>query len=209
MFFIVFIAIIVSKPLETIAFSNVLNVEIQNFKKEQIQNYEKLTIAYFEAETENIKLIIRNDEVGSEYYTVLLEEQEKEKTASIAAMKKLVANSNYYAQSIVFLNSKYPQCWILTLFVVFLFLYPAYQKRFIGEKEVGDEFNAKKEQIERELVIREYTAFKEMYANIFKEKFGEKFEFQEDYIDAPFNTKKKKDETDYLTESDLIADLYA
>ncbi|MBL0310575.1 MAG: DUF4407 domain-containing protein [Bacteroidetes bacterium] len=56
--FICFIAIIVSKPLEALVFSNQLSSEIATYKQEQIQKYTVITSEYFDAETQQLKTII-------------------------------------------------------------------------------------------------------------------------------------------------------
>lgn len=207
--FIVFIATMISKPLETLIFADKLSTDIQTFKEQQIEDYEKLTRSYYEEETATIKLIIQNDGEDSEVYLSLLEESNKEREAAITDMKSLINNSTYYTQSIIILNSKYPVCWLFTVLIVIVFLYPAYQKRFIGEQDIYDKFYKIKKHLEQGLVKREYQQFKVTYARIFKERFNKDIEFQEDYLDPPFNTKKKVEEVEYLTESDLISDLYA
>jgi ABC-type multidrug transport system fused ATPase/permease subunit len=211
--FICFIAIIVSKPIETILFSMPLEDEIKNYKQEQIDKYKKSTSEYYDAETKNLKLIIKKQknlydnaetsQIGN--YEKLLKKKELQKDELIASMIKLVSNSNYYIQSIVILNTKYRTCWLITLFTMFVFLFPAYLKNFLGEQSF---YYETKRTIENRLVKEEYASFKARYNLLFQEHLNQNIQFSEPFIDAPFNTIRKRDEREFLKEDDLISDLY-
>lgn len=211
--FICFIAIIVSKPIETILFSMPLESEIENYKQEQIDKYRKSTAEYYDAETKNLRLIIEkqkhlyaNDEtsqIGN--YEKLLQKKELQKDELIASMIHLVSNSNYYIQSIAILNTKYRTCWLITLFTMFIFLFPAYLKNFLGEQSF---YYETKRNIENRLVKEEYASFKARYTLLFQEHLNRNIQFSEPFIDAPFNTIRKRDEREFLKEDDLISDLY-
>jgi ABC-type multidrug transport system fused ATPase/permease subunit len=211
--FICFIAIIVSKPIETILFSMPLENEIESYKQEQIDKYRKSTAEYYDAETKNLKLIIEKQknlydnaetsQIGN--YEKLLKKKELQKDELIASMIKLVSNSNYYIQSIVILNTKYRTCWLITLFTMFVFLFPAYLKNFLGEQSF---YYETKRTIENRLVKEEYASFKARYNLLFQEHLNQNIQFSEPFIDAPFNTIRKRDEREFLKEDDLISDLY-
>ena len=127
-----------------------------------------------------------------------------QKATLISKMENLVENSNYYIQSILILNTKYPSCWLFTFISMVIFLIPAYIKNF-GEQ--SNYYNFKKD-IETKLILLEYAAFKTKYNSILKEKFNVNKTFSESFVDAPFNTIRKKDERDFLKENDLITELY-
>lgn len=211
--FICFIAIVVSKPLETMLYSSDLENEIAIYKQEQISKYKQSTTEYFNEETKNLKLIIEkqkllytNAETSQiENYKKLLEKKELQKDELITSMTNLVNNSNYYIQSIVILNSKYRACWLFTFFTMFVFLFPAYLKNFLGEQSF---YYETKRSIENRLVKEEYASFKARYNLLFQEYFNRNIQFSEPFIDPPFNTIRKKDEREFLKEDDLISDLY-
>jgi ABC-type multidrug transport system fused ATPase/permease subunit len=211
--FICFIAIIVSKPIETILFSMPLESEIESYKQEQIDKYKKSTAEYYDSETKNLRLIIEKQknlyanaetiQIGN--YEKLLQKKELQKDELIASMIQLVSNSNYYIKSIVILNTKYRACWLITLFTMFIFLFPAYLKNFLGEQSF---YYETKRKIENRLVKDEYASFKARYNLLFLEHFNRNIQFSEPYIDAPFNTIRKRDEREFLKEDDLISELY-
>ena len=211
--FICFIAIIVSKPIETILFSMPLESEITSYKQEQIDKYRKSTSEYYDAETKNIKLIIEkqknlysNSETSQVVnYEKLMAKKELQKDELIASMILLVNNSNYYIQSIVILNTKYKACWLISFFTMFVFLFPAYLKNFLGEQSF---YYETKRTIENRLVKEEYASFRAKYNLLFQKRLNKNIQFSEQFMDAPFNTIRKKDEREFLKEDDLISDLY-
>lgn len=237
--FICFIALVVTKPIETILFSNPLESEIDNYKREQIGKYRKSTSEYYDAETKNLRLIIEkqkslyaNAEISQiANYKKLLQKKEIQKDELIASMIHLVSNSNYYIQSIIILNTKYRSCWFVSLFIMLIFLFPAYLKNFLG---VQSSYYEIKRTIEKKLVEKEYDIFKKQYKKLFianmigdiqypkkdieKSNYKElvnihnsiisNIQFAEPFIDAPFNTIRKRDKREYLKEDDLISDLY-
>lgn len=211
--FICFIAIVVSKPLEALLFSNQLGNEIANYKQEQIQKYTALTNEYFESETHQLKLIIEkqkklygNSATGQvEQYEQLLLKKENHKEVLISQMENLVEHSNYYIQSLLILNTKYPVCWLFTLFSIFIFMMPAYLKNFLAEQVNFYEF---KKEIEMKLIQQEYASFKNQYNILFQTLHGTNKTFCESFEDAPFNTIRKKDGREFLTEDNLISELY-
>ena len=237
--FICFIAIVVSKPIETLFFSIPLESEIESYKQEQLDKYKKTTAEYYDAETKNLRVIIvkqkklySNVETSQiDNYEKLLQEKELQKDDLITSMTNLISKSNYYIQSVVILNTKYRMCWLITFFTMFIFLVPAYLKNFLGEQS---SYYKTKSTIEKRLVKEEYDIFKNRYKELFLSKIiGElqypkqvvekntfidsvnihnsiirNIQFSESFIDAPFNTIRKRDEREFLKEDDLIADLY-
>jgi len=211
--FICFIAIVVSKPLEALLFSNQLGNEIANYKQEQIEKYTTLTDEYYASEMQQLKVIIEKQKklYGSsatgmvEQYEKYLDKKENQKQVLISQMENLVEHSNYYIQSILILNTKYPVCWLFTLFSIFIFMMPAYLKNFLAEQVNFYEF---KKEIEMKLIQQEYASFKNQYNILLQTLHGTNKTFCESFEDAPFNTIRKKDGREFLKEDDLISELY-
>jgi hypothetical protein len=209
--FIGFISLLISKPIETMIFSKSLKNDIIQFKKEQVAKYSESTQKYFDLETKNIKLIIERQKTSFasidnlNRYEKLLDKKNQQKEDLIISMKKLVYSSNYFTYSIIVLNTRYPQCWLFTSVILFIFLFPAYLKHSLDEQSIY--YNIRKE-IESNLVIDEYTNFKKQYAQIHLDKFKMNLNVSELFIDPPFNTIRKVDQRKFLNEDDLISDLY-
>ncbi|WP_200975609.1 DUF4407 domain-containing protein [Echinicola sp. 20G] len=217
--FIAFIAIVVSKPIESLVFSKQLALEMQSFKQDKIERYEKSTNVFFADEINIIKDIIAQqkvlnnviDEEQLSNYNELIRSKEEERDRLIKSMRILVGKSDYYIQGMIILNTKYPICWAITLFGIIIFIIPTYLKIFIHKDSI---FYKTKHYIESYLVKYEYELFKEKYSEIFRYKYGIDIQYTECYTDPPFNTKRKIDkreraERTVLTEDDLLNSLYA
>lgn len=211
--FISLIAVIISKPLEAFVFASALNQEIAQHKQQKLTEYNSATEEYFAGETRELKLMLENpkklgsDEssVKTEQYRQLLIAKENQKNKLLGEMTNLIEKANFYIYSIVILNTKYPACWLFTLLSVSIFLAPGVLKNLVSEN--SDYYRLKKEK-EVNLVRREYLAFRERYSQTFQDLFGVEKTYPEHYLDAPFNTLPKKDTAVYLTEHDLIGELY-
>lgn len=202
--FIAFIATIVSKPIESLIFSNQLDQEIQLFKKEKIERYTKSTNSYLSKEIKEYEKLLSGN--NDEFYLNLIEDRKKQKSSIIASMNELVTKSNYYIQGIIILNNKFPISWAMTFFILVMFVTPAYLKIFIHKDSI---FYKTKHYIESHLVRYEYELFKIKYNEIFRHKYNIDVHFTELYSDPPFNTKRIINKKDVLSEDDLLDSLYA
>jgi hypothetical protein len=140
-----------------------------------------------------------------EQYRQLLINKENQKNKLLAEMSNLIENANFYIYGIVTLNKKYPACWLLTLISVSIFLAPAVLKNLISENSA---YYSLKKEIETKIVLGEYLAFCERYRQTFLNLYGAEKNYSEHYLDPPFNTIPITDTNVYLSERDLIADLY-
>jgi ABC-type multidrug transport system fused ATPase/permease subunit len=202
--FIAFIAVIVSKPIESLIFSKQLQQDIEVFKINKLAKYTKTTYKFLDSEIQEYqKLLSGSDDA---FYTDLIEDRKKQKHRLITSMQVLVKKSNYYIQGIVILNKKYPLCWVITLIILTMFIIPTYLKIFIHKDSI---FYKTKHYIESRLVKYEYELFKEKYNTLFRLNYDLDIHFTEHFTDAPFNTKQKEDKQETLNESDLIDSLYA
>ncbi|MBL0310574.1 MAG: hypothetical protein IPP77_13140 [Bacteroidetes bacterium] len=82
---------------------------------------------------------------------------------------------------------------------------PAYLKYFLAEQTNFYDF---KKEIEMTLIQQEYASFKSQYNILFQTNHNSNKTFAECFVDAPFNTIRKKDGREFLKEDDLIAEMY-
>lgn len=212
--FIIFIALIVSKPIESLVFSESLKIELESFKTNKLDKYRNSTNDFFEYEIKIIKDLISQkrllnnviDDSQEKYYENLILSKEMERDHLIGSMEKLVNGSEYYIQGIILLNYKFPFSWILTTFVISIFLVPVHLKIFIHKDSI---FYKTKHYTESHLVRYEYEKFKEKYSKLYKAMYDINVQYTEHYVDPPFNTKRKIDEIEALTEDDLLKSIYA
>jgi len=202
--FIAFFAIIVSKPVESLVFSDLVNEEIIVFKENKRKKFIAYTEETYDAEIAKYEAYLFKKE--DEFYRNLVNDKKKRKQEAINSINILVQKSDYYIQGMLILNTQHPICWAITLFVLIIFIIPAYLKIFIHKDSI---FYKTKHFVESELVKYEYEVFKENYNNFFREQYGIHAQYTENYIDPPFNTKRKKEQVTTLNEDDLLKSLYA
>jgi len=201
--FIAFIGIIVSKPIESLVFSDQLKKDIIIFKSEKLEKYTLRTNNFIDKEIKAYQKLLEGS--NDPFYHKLIENKKKKKAILLASMEKLIENSNYYIQSIIILNHKYPISWLITTIIIIMFMIPTYLKIYIDKNSI---FYRTKHKIESSLVSYEYEQFKNFYNRIFIKKYELDYKFTEHYSDAPFNTQRKKDEVSLHHEDDLLKSLY-
>lgn len=211
--FISLIAILVSKPLEALIFAAPLSIEVAEHKRQKLAEYNRAIEEFFAGETKEIKLMLESQKkleasaspAKIKQYEKLLMVKENQKNKLLSEMTNLVENANFYIYGIVTLNTKYPACWLLTLISVSIFLAPAVLKNLISENSA---YYRLKREFEVKIVRGEYLAFRQRYRQTFLDLFGVEKNYIEHYLDPPFNTVPITDTNVYLSEGDLIAELY-
>ncbi len=113
--FICFIAVIMSKPLEAFLFSDSLDRDIASYKQMMIDRYSERVSGYLKARE---KRIIPGT---VDYDLATRESNEVLQSRLIADMQKTMEESNFYAQRIVILSTRYPASWSVTALTVFHF----------------------------------------------------------------------------------------
>lgn len=211
--FVWFIAIVVSKPLEVLLFAIPVGTEIETYKQEQLQRYTGITEQYFENEVKDLRAAIQqqlrlNNGVNTNEIVkenLLIQKRENEKIDLVLRMRELIDHSNYYVQSIIILNTKYPICWLISIFVMAVFTIPIYLKDFTPRNGL---FYRRKEDIEITLIKEEYAQFKMRYSTLFQEIYNVKLEFAEPFEDPPFNTIRKVDTRRFQSQDTLLREIY-
>ncbi|MBX7227851.1 MAG: DUF4407 domain-containing protein [Chitinophagales bacterium] len=87
------------------------------------------------------------------------------------------------------IKSLSPASWLITGLVVIIFFIPVIIKLITSAQS---SYGIRKEEIEKDLVLSEYSEFKNKYSQLFAEATNIKIDFEEKYIDPPFNTEKRK-----------------
>jgi hypothetical protein len=213
--FIIFISVLIAKPLEAFVFSEELNHEIVAYKAEQLEKYSTLTRDYFDQESAQIRVLLQeqkekqtvdisNPSLILKYEEILLK-NEKKKKELVAKMDMLISKSSFYTQQINILCIKYPKSWLGTMLIMGIFLLPAVLKNLISSK---NKFYSLKKDIETRIVVDEYVDFRRKYNEILQTAFGPDYSWVELYEDPPFNYTRKTENRTVLSEEDFIKSLY-
>jgi hypothetical protein len=208
--FLLFIAVLVSKPLETIVYSSALAEDISEFRKEEIAKHDSLIDQHLSDQTMEIRNLLSKTETsaGSKPDTtlsgILAKEVTRTKLSKIA-MAKLVDESPYFIHRISVLSEKYPNTWMITLVIAAVFFVPLVLRALV--KNTTD-FYDKRRELEIRLVNQAYAQFKIGYTKTFRLDHGLHIEYSEPYIDPPYNTIRKVDDRIFQSEAKLIDEIY-
>ncbi|SFG29232.1 DUF4407 domain-containing protein [Pontibacter chinhatensis] len=214
--FVIFIAVIVAKPIELVVLYQKVLPEIAAYKAEKLAKYTALTDEHYQAEIVKYEIEIKKalnnpdsiyiDQI--QYYKKLIAYRLSERDRLIAEMEKKISRSKFYIKSLQILNSEFPATWVATIIVVALFLLPFILKSFIPE---NNEYYILNKGVQMKIVTDHFSAFKKEYSYALSPltefNGGNYFAFSEPYIDPPFNTIRKS-ESPAESESSLKNFLY-
>lgn len=222
--FIAVFAMIVSKPLELLLFSPLLENDIEIHKQNEYKSGEAVINSLYDRSFNELERLIQ---LGDASAASILATKKTERVETLLQLQKQIESSDYYLQQIRILNSKYLFTWLFTLIMIVLFLAPVYFKYLMEEE---NEFYQKKKKIEAQIVLDEYASFKARYKAFWKGFFQDlevrppgknekmnvvlaeiiqkNYEFEVVFADPPFNTIRKKDPRDFLEQSSLKEELY-
>ncbi|MEO7482307.1 MAG: DUF4407 domain-containing protein [Ferruginibacter sp.] len=129
----------------------------------------------------------------------------KEKNKRYNKLDEVLNASNFYIREIQIINSQFPVSWLMTMFVVFIFILPIFLKYRIRK---SSNFYEVKKTMEEGIIKAGYDNFFERYSHIFKHRFNADVKFYESCVDPPFNTIKKRDVRNFKPQSLLLNQIY-
>jgi hypothetical protein len=196
--FLLFMAFLISKPVEVFFFSKKLDKQIAEHRNALLKNFEnKLNIIY-EADKVRLEARIRSlDLILSDYFIAAYAEEwasVKEKMALLGQEREtklqLAKQRIQQADFLLFrieLVVKMPASWIICLIFLGLFLLPAIFIYSIPHEHI---YYDKKIQLERFIIQTEYKKFCDQYSQIFLKNWSVHTEVYTVYQDPPFNTQR-------------------
>lgn len=192
--FVMFIGFIISKPIEALWYKDIIQADVENQKATLVKDHTTKINRLFEhdlaklmaAKTRcmNLGLPAAIPQIDEK---LVLIDQKKNNLAAVSAIR--IEHGAYFIYRIKVISGKYPGAWLISLFVVTLFLLPVYLIYSISSDE--EYFKTKKEQ-EKKMIERAYKAFTKKYSEIFMAAYNVKLDFYSKYEDPPFNTLIKK-----------------
>lgn len=194
--FIVFLATIISKPIETFLFSGAIEEPFSKFRTGLVEDFKSAQDKFFNSQEARIKeaigtaisiqeiLTTSNDEIID--LQDELELLHKERSKALTQFDKLVKKGSFFTVRLNLLNSKYPVVWLFTIFITLCFLVPIFILKRIPPVS---NYNEKRGEVDIFLVLNHYRRFKKAYSAVFKQKNGIDKQVVEHHIDPPFNTK--------------------
>jgi hypothetical protein len=208
--FVIFIAFIISKPIEVYLLQKQIDPIVESYKLKIINKSNNVFQGLY---AEKFKVI------DNEIYSVKLENDARmiqQSAELISLLKKrnvyknelnnLIYNneneilkSNFFITKIKILSSNFILSWIICIIVIVIFLLPVY---FLYKINSNHDYYINKSNYERNLIDNEYIIFKKEYSKIFLKKYGIQVSYYETYLDHPYKTIKKsqssKDQSDFI-----------
>lgn len=215
--FIILISLTVIKPLETIMLEKAVSSEVLIYKNIEIEKSLNKTALYFdneivlvENELKELQTKIADKRIvygktKESFFVNKLEFLRNDKTLQLQETERLLNDSPYFIRSLILINEKHPQIWLLTISLVLLFLTPFILKFTTSPSGF---YNRKRLIVQEKIVKDEYRFFKLFYPKAFTASIGEALHVIENHKDPPFNTIKIKDERIIGLENDFIKYLY-
>lgn len=215
--FLVFFAILISKPIEAFMFRGNLNQEISEYKNGIVKEFIQKTNAYYSNEESEIHKKIRDcNEMNRlkvsvncdvELLNAKLIELTNEKERSIVIMKAACEQTQFYIEEIKILSthSKHFYSFLITLIIVVVFLLPAILKYYISETSSYYAINAK---IEKDIIEEHYNKTKIIFTELLYTVSGKNIHIEEKYSDPPFNTIPIAEDRNFSEEKDFLDIIY-
>jgi len=214
--FIIFIAFIISKPIEVYLLQNKIDPVISSYKLKIInesntvfqslyaEKFKDIDYEIYKMKVENDARMIRQ---SPELISLLKKKNEykNELKVLINNNQNAIINSNFFITKIKILSSTFILSWVICVIVIMIFLLPVY---FLYKINSNHDYYINKSNYERNLIDNEYLIFKEEYSKIFLNKYSAQVSYYETYIDHPYKTIRKsqvsKDQSDFINKYFII-----
>ena len=177
--YIFFIVLTISKPIELFIFNDKIDGYVDNYKKTKYDNFEL-----------ELNRLVDNKQIAKEKKGIYLRE-----------FQNCNLKSKYFIQRLKMLNYYFPLSWLITLFLLVLFIYPSYRKFKFADTDEYEKINSVRE---TNLIVEEYKFFKKWYEYRFFINTNKEIVFHEWAIDPPFNTTKIRDYRTFTKHQELI-----
>ena len=213
-FLIIILSFLISASIGTKLFEKDVEFGLNDFKNEFVIKYSELLdigfnkqiddlISEYEDKKELSNLLNINASNNVKDSLLLIQELnniEIRKKSKINALITTANKSNFFIQKIRIVSSKF-KFWILTFFIIALFLFPLY---FFNTSIFFLNYQLNIINNNNKLVLEEYSGFKSNYSNIYLKSIGEPLNVVENYLDPPFNNNKIIREEKILKKGSLL-----
>ncbi len=214
--FIIFIAFIISKPIEVYLLQRKIEPVIESYKLSIINKSNSVFQSLYAEKLKNIdyeiyKVKVENDARMIQQSPKLISLLTKKNDYEIELQNLIdnntntIKNSNFFITKIKFLSSTFFISWIICIIIIIIFLLPVY---FLYKINSNHDYYISKSNYERNLIENEYKIFKKEYSKIFLNKFSTDISYYETYLDHPYKTIRKaqasKNQSDFINKYFII-----
>lgn len=197
--FVIFIAFLVSKPVEIFVFRERLEPNVESYKSNMFTSYREKIESLTNTDVQKIKHSLAFYQTQfSKYPSSAINDQIKNLTAQLAEIqtnqinnfevaKQRIEESDFVLYRIQTV-SHYAFSWLICLAIILLFLIPGL---LIYSISTNDTYYKIKQDWEKRLIYEKYSAFCKWYTDIFKNNFNIDRSCYSIFEDPPFNEKRK------------------
>ena len=207
------IFVVISEPLETFIFKDSVDRHLEYYKEELIYNFENQLKKSSENEIE--KLVYDNeleikfrelnklkiDSTSQELLDAQINSILKKDQGRIFKIQEKIKYSNFFFKQISIVNSKVPQSYLLSLFILLIVIYPVYLIMYDENFKV---YFLIEEQSNNYIIQNNWNKYSLKQEELFFVATGEKLIRQNLYLDPPFNKFRTPDNTKYLKKGSLV-----
>lgn len=196
--FVMFIGFIISQPIQAFLFHDATEAIIQEHKAQTIQLHNLKIDQLFAYDLDKLahekaKYLALNRNRGFESEISQVDQQvaliEKKKKCLTSTSAFRIEQGAFFIFRIKAIATRYPAAWMVSLFIVLLFLAPVYLIYSISSDEA---YYLKKSAQEKKMIEVAYKAFTQKYSEIFHKRYDVGLEFYSKFEDPPFNTRLKQ-----------------
>lgn len=197
--FIVFMAFMLSKPIESFVFREQFNHRVLSYKEELLNNHTRQIDRLFNADRKLIeKELQRYTSMNGmidfsreiELLTHELSTLGERREALLNISKNRIYKSDYFLYRVK-LSSESVMCWLICLVVIILYILPGF---LIYSLSHSNDYHKLKDEYEKRFIRRDYNRFAQLYAEIFLKKYGTVTSVYSIFEDPPFNSLRKKEQ---------------
>ncbi len=215
--FMVLIGITLIKPLEALIFNKSLSKGLSKVIAKKIENSSRKSDTYFDAEIasleEELSQLYRHANegrisIGNEKFNFLNEKKQMlldEKGKTLSETQDLFNPSNLFFIGLLVFNKENPWIWFFTLSFLVIFLLPLFLKFSVSPRGI---YVNDRIALQKQIILEEYGEFKLLYSEIFGNSNKSQIVWEENYEDAPFNTKRKRHIIKLSKESDFLKQIH-
>jgi hypothetical protein len=197
--FVVFVAFLMSKPIEIFFFRNRLDMKVAAHKAELLNNYQLKTDVLEKNDQDRINKeilfyelqVIKYSYAGLQDQLKTLKDQlallKSRQERSILSARLRIEHSDFLLFRIIETN-KNGIAWLICASIILLFLAPGFLIYSIPKE---DAYFRLKNEMEKELISNEFNSFSERYTEIFRKTYNLDMVYFSKYLDPPFNTERK------------------
>lgn len=198
--FVLFMAFLISKPIEVWFYQAKLQPLVEKYKQELLIKYEHKLDTLFVKDQQSLQNAIAKLELQQTLFRSIgidtqiaafkaeLNELLVKKDSYFSLAQKRIGQSSYLLYQIR-MTSGTRQSWTICLLITILFLLPAY---LIYSISGNDAYYQMKKGREQRMVLHQHETFVSMYKEIFLQRWNINTDVYSVFIDPPFNTKRKE-----------------